>query len=284
MNMLVASGAVVSKEADHSAASITFATDRLTTQSVLLRFSAGPLRDRPIEILAARLATSADAYAVAEAVLTETEIDRRNRIIAEGARHQHALSRALLRCLLGERLGIAPQDVDLTTTARGKPQLGARHSASNLCFNVSHSEDVAIFGFVQGCDIGVDVERLRLIDRADKIAARFYSDSEFADYLALEERDRALGFMNCWTRKEAFIKAVGEGLFLPLESFDVSLAPTDTPRLVRVPNGHPNDWSLVSFRPFPNFVAAAVVNVSAPRPVYAAQNGNLAGSHVTPTI
>jgi 4'-phosphopantetheinyl transferase len=234
---------------------------RLTAETVTLTFAEGPLRERPLQVFAARLTPSADAYRAAESLLSEPEIERQKRIVAEGARHQHALTRALLRCLLGERLGVAPKSVDLTTTLRGKPQLGGRQSASNLRFNVSHSEDVAIVGFGQGYDIGIDVERLRPMARADEIAARFFSDRELADYMALEAQDRELGFVNCWTRKEAYIKGVGEGLFLPLESFDVSLAPSEPPRVIRPSNGHSNDWSMVSFHPFPDFVAAAVVNV-----------------------
>ena len=261
--MADASGAVAIEATNNSDCSAAAVIGRLTAETLMLTFAEGPLRDRPLQVFAARLATSADAYREAESVLSASEVERQNRIVAEGARHQHALTRALLRCLLGERLGVAPKSVDLTTTLRGKPQLGARQSASNLRFNVSHSEDVAIVGFAQGYDIGIDVERLRPMARADEIAARFFSDREFADYRALDAPDRALGFVNCWTRKEAYIKGVGEGLFLPLESFDVSLAPNKPPQLIRVPNGHPNEWSMVSFRPFPSFVAAAVVNVSA---------------------
>jgi 4'-phosphopantetheinyl transferase len=125
--------------------------------------------------------------------------------------------------------------------ARGKPALSRRFANSDLRFNVSHSEDVAVYAFSRGREIGVDVEAVRELRDADDIAVRFFSRRENEAYLALDPRDRLLGFFNCWTRKEAFIKALGDGLYYPLDCFDVSLAPDEPARILRVENTPGNE-------------------------------------------
>src|SRR5207248_9208731 len=86
-------------------------------------------------------------------------------------------------------------------------------------------KDVAVYALSSRREVGVDVEAVRTLPDADDVAARWFSPREYATYRALEPGDRALGFFQCWTRKEAFIKALGDGLFHPLDRFDVSLAP-----------------------------------------------------------
>jgi 4'-phosphopantetheinyl transferase len=144
---------------------------------------------------------------------------------------------------------------------RGKPALARGYAGSDLRFNVSHSDDVAVYAFSSGREIGIDVEAVRVIRDADDIAARFFSRCEYESYLALDARHRPLGFFNCWTRKEAFIKALGDGLYHPLDSFDVSLAPGEPAEILRI--GHiPGDhcgWRLRSFSPFPGYVGAVVI-------------------------
>jgi 4'-phosphopantetheinyl transferase len=102
---------------------------------------------------------------------------------------------------------------------------------------------------------------VRPLKHADDIARRFFSPAETAEYFALQESDRALGFMNCWTRKEAFIKAAGEGLYMPLDSFDVSLTPGEDASLRSIADGDPNGWRIVSFHPFPDFLSAIVTKI-----------------------
>src|SRR5256886_7924492 len=109
--------------------------------------------------------------------------------------------------------------------AHGKPALAPRFAASDLRFNVSHCDDLAVYAFSHGCEVGIDVEAVRVMGDADDLAARFFSRREHGAYRALHPRDKPLGFFQCWTRKEAFIKALGDGLSYPLDRFDVSLAP-----------------------------------------------------------
>ena len=145
----------------------------------------------------------------------------------------------------------------------------SRHScaASDLRFNVSHSDDVAVYAFSTGREIGIDIESIRVIRDAEDIAARFFSRRENEAYLALDPRDRPLGFFNCWTRKEAFVKALGDGLYHPLDRFDVSLAPGEPAKILRVENtpGEDCGWTLHSFVPGPGLIGAVVCAEVRPR-------------------
>jgi 4'-phosphopantetheinyl transferase len=157
-------------------------------------------------------------------------------------------------------LGVRPEEVELECGAHGKPALAGRFADSELRFNVSHCDDLAVYAFSSGRDIGIDVEAIRDLPDADDIAARFFSRGENAAYGALEPRDRPLGFFQCWTRKEAFIKALGDGLYHPLDRFDVTLAPDEPARILRVEDvpGDRCRWRLEGFSPVPGFVAAVV--------------------------
>lgn len=175
-------------------------------------------------------------------------------------RDRFVVARARLRELLGSRLGVRPEAVELECGAHGKPALAGRFADTNLRFNVSHCDDIAGYAFSSGREVGIDVEAIRALPDADDIAARFFSRRENAAYQALEPRDRPLGFFQCWTRKEAFIKALGEGLSHPLDSFDVSLAPGEPARILRIEStpGDDRGWRLESLTPAPGFAAAVV--------------------------
>jgi 4'-phosphopantetheinyl transferase len=122
-----------------------------------------------------------------------------------------------------------------------------------------------VYALSVGREIGIDVEAVRVIPDADSIAARMFSPWENAAYGALGPRDQPLGFFNCWTRKEAFVKALGDGLYHPLDRFDVSLAPDEPARLLRVDDtpGEECGWTLHSFVPGAGLTAAVVVRAPA---------------------
>jgi 4'-phosphopantetheinyl transferase len=195
--------------------------------------------------------------------LTAEELSRAGRFAFERDRRRFIVGRASLRRLLASRMGLRPESVEITYGPRGKPALGPRSPDFALRFNVSHSEDVAVYAFARGREIGIDVEAVRAIEDADAIAERFFSASENNAYRALHLRDKPLGFFNCWTRKEAFVKALGDGLSRPLDSFDVSLTPGEPARILRVDSvpGERCGWHLESFSPTPGFVAAVVYAV-----------------------
>jgi 4'-phosphopantetheinyl transferase len=212
-----------------------------------------------VEIVSLRLDEDRAASEELSRCLSDAERLRASRFVFERDRRRFIVGRARLRHLLASRLGVEPDAIELAYGPQGKPGL-ARRFATDLCFNLSHSEGLAVYGFSCGRDIGVDVERVRELRDADDIAARFFSRSENAAYRALAPRDKPLGFFNCWTRKEAFIKALGEGLSHPLDRFDVALSPDEPARILRVGNtpGHDCGWRLESFSPAAGFVAAVV--------------------------
>ena len=212
-----------------------------------------------VEVIAKRLEIGSAAARARAAVLSDEERDRARRFVFDRDRQRFVVARGVLRGLLAARLGVRPQAVELVYGERGKPALTPRLAASGLRFNVSHCEDVAVYAFSSAGDVGVDVEAVRTMPDADDVATRFFSGRENAAYRALDPRDRPLGFFQCWTRKEAFIKAVGHGMYYPLDRFDVSLAPGEPARLLRVES--PEDrrrWRMRGFFPLPGFVAAVV--------------------------
>jgi 4'-phosphopantetheinyl transferase len=196
-------------------------------------------------------------------LLSADERGRAGRFAFERDRRRYTVARARLRQLLGERLGVAPESLQFVYNLHGKPALARRPGQRDLRFNVAHCGEVAAYAFAEARDVGVDVEEVRALPDADDIAMRFFSRRERAAYMRLPVRERPQGFFNCWTRKEAFVKALGEGLSHPLEAFDVSLAPGRPARLLRI-GGVPASrcgWTLSSFVPGPGLVGAIAVQM-----------------------
>ncbi len=214
-----------------------------------------------LELLVARLDVLPETVRAAAALLSEEEQQRAGRFAFDRDRRRYVVARAGLRELLAARLGVRPEAVELRYGPYGKPTLVREFCRGNLRFNLSHCGDVAVYAFARGREIGVDVEAVRVLPDGDDIAARFFSVRENETYRGLDERDQPLGFFNCWTRKEAYIKALGEGLSHPLDSFDVSLAPGEPAQILRSGNiaGDHCGWQLFSFAPLPGCIGAVVI-------------------------
>lgn len=214
-----------------------------------------------VEVVTKRLDVEPGAIGLLERTLSDLERKRANRLVLARDRGRFVVARAWLRSLLSERLGVRPDAVELVYGQHGKPALSSRFAHAALCFNVSHAEDVALYAFSHRRNVGVDVEAVRELHDADAVARRFFSRREVEEYAALGSRDRPLGFFNCWTRKEAFVKAIGDGLQYPLDRFDVSLAPGRPAEILRVSEttGSRCGWRLNAVSPVPGFVAAVVV-------------------------
>ena len=211
-----------------------------------------------VEVVVAGLDVNPEVSRAALTLLSAAERQRAARFAFARERRRFTLARSRLRQLLAERLGLAPEEIEFAYGAHGKPALAPRHA--DLHFNVSHCEDVAVYAFARGREVGIDVEAVRPLPDADELAARFFSRVENEAYRALDARERPLGFFQCWTRKEAFIKALGEGLSHPLDRFAVSLAPGEPARILSVADAPGKDcgWRMSSFSPAPGFVAALV--------------------------
>jgi 4'-phosphopantetheinyl transferase len=159
-------------------------------------------------------------------VLSEDERRRAARFHFSRDREYFTATRALLRTILGNYAARDPTQLVFCYSDNEKPSLSP-DSGRGLEFNVSHSGTTAVLAFTRGRALGVDVEQLREDFDHDAIARRFFSAREVQQLAALDPTERYPAFFRCWTRKEAYIKAVGTGLSLPLHQFDVSVRPDD---------------------------------------------------------
>ena len=168
-------------------------------------------------------------------VLSPDEQARANRFHFDKDRRHFIVARACLRKLLGQYLGIKPAALRLAYGDYGKPHLAPAmlDQPAKLKFNLAHAAGLAVYAFTRLGEIGVDVEHIKPEFTGDDIARRFFSAAEVDRFEKLPRDARALAFFNCWTRKEAFIKAKGVGLSLPLDQFDVTLAPDQEASLLR---------------------------------------------------
>jgi 4'-phosphopantetheinyl transferase len=185
------------------------------------------------------------------AILNDDERARALRFRHARDRDRYVARRAMLREILASYLGRAPEQVEFTPNEFGKLSI----AGSDLRFNLSHSHGVALYAIARGFEVGCDIERRDVGFADDQIPEHFFSPKEVRALRALPPEQQTEGFFNCWTRKEAYIKARGYGLSLPLDSFDVSLAPGAPAALQRSCDG----WSVKSFEPLPGFQAAVVV-------------------------
>jgi 4'-phosphopantetheinyl transferase len=167
-----------------------------------------------------------------EGLLSQDELARAQRFRLALDRKNFILSRGVLRRLLGNYLAVEPRELRFVYSEFGRPLLEGSNSGNELHFNVSHSGDMILWAFSHKRRIGVDVERVRRDFSTLEISERFFSPAERAVLRQLPTKTRYESFFRCWTRKEAFIKALGEGLSHPLDQFDVTLAPGDPAKLL----------------------------------------------------
>jgi 4'-phosphopantetheinyl transferase len=187
-------------------------------------------------------------------VLTPDETARADRFLMDVHRNRFIAARALLRDLLAGYLSQPPQAIRFEYNEWGKPALAPGLASSDLRFNLSHSQDLAMYVFVLERDVGVDIEMIRADIANERIAENFFSRWEVETLRALPREHQAEAFFNCWTRKEAYVKARGQGLSIELDSFDVSLVPGEEAKLLR--GDDRLSWSMVSFKPDHGWVAA----------------------------
>jgi 4'-phosphopantetheinyl transferase len=198
------------------------------------------------------------------AVLSPEERARAERPYYQRGRRYAVVARGFLRRVLAGYLGIAAEKLALVYGEHGKPALAEVSRPADVRFNLAHSGDLAILAITRGRDLGADVERLRPITEHARIAARFFSTAENAALGSQWASDPILGFFTCWTRKEAYVKAIGYGFSHPLDGFDVSIAPDEPARLLRVERD-PTEvtrWTFDTFEPAPGYLGAVAVEGS----------------------
>lgn len=197
--------------------------------------------------------------------LSTDERQRAERLYAERDRQRYIVGRARLRGILARYLGGEPARLAFEYAPGGKPALAEASThllrGHGISFNLAHSHALALYAVSHGRAVGVDIEYVRAFPDASQIAERYFAPGERAQLRALAPDHQLAGFFACWTRKEAFIKATGEGLARPLDNFEVSLAPGEPAALLRV-GGEPETagrWTLVALTPAPGYAAALAV-------------------------
>jgi 4'-phosphopantetheinyl transferase len=196
---------------------------------------------------------SAGAVERLATVLSEDELTRASRFITALDRARFVAARAGLRQVLADMTNASPKDVRLIYSAKGRPALAGQEGVFD--FSLSHSEGLAAVAIARGVRVGLDIEAIRPVK--ENIAARYFSQREVRELARLPAAEQLAGFYRCWTRKEAVLKALGDGLSRPLDSFDVSVA-RDSPILERLEGDRDAEhhWMLFHLEPAPGFVGA----------------------------
>ncbi len=189
------------------------------------------------------------------------ECEQVARLSSSPNRGRAQVARAILRMILSRYIGAEPRALRFSYNPYGKPELAPPFNSIGLRFNLSHSHGVAIYAVARGRAVGIDLERIREGVPVEQLARRFFSPREVAMLNEIPERARKKAFFTCWTRKEAYVKARGVGLFSSFRHFTVSLAQGEPAHLVDV-EGDPQEllrWTFWEFTPVPGYIASLVV-------------------------
>lgn len=192
-------------------------------------------------------------------ILTETEWAKANRFVQKTDRERSIIARSLLRQLLGKYLLCKPEEVNFQYNAFDKPMLADSHNNS-LYFNVSHSQQWIVYAISPIYHVGVDIEYINPEVDVSGIAERFFHSDESRYIQSLNGDAQVRAFFHCWTRKEALLKALGEGLSFPLEECHVSLDDDEMVSVLKLADHDINDWKLFNLNLADGFAAAVAIH------------------------
>lgn len=211
-----------------------------------------------VHIWHASLEATAEQLCKFHNVLSHDEMQRAERFYFDGDRKHFIVARALLRHILSVYTECEPGRHSFKYNPYGRPSLNNEHS---LRFSVTHSGAEALYAIARDRDIGIDIEYIHPLKGSDQIVERFFSKAEKAAFHNLPEQSRNRAFFNCWTRKEAYLKALGKGLSHPLDEFSVSFLPGES--AISIPTQgdmrEEPDWTIKDIRVNSGYVAAVVV-------------------------
>jgi len=214
-----------------------------------------------IHVWCVSLDQSASDFQMLLQTLSPDERLRAERFHFEEDRNHFIISRGILRTILGRYLSVEPDKLQFCYGKHGKPALADMSGKGRICFNSSRSDGLALYAFARDREIGIDIEHICDIPEMDQIVERFFSITESKVFHSLPESRKKEAFFNCWTRKEAFIKASGDGLYQPLDKFDVLLKPNEPSKLdgIRGDSKRAFRWSVQDLKPAAGFAAALAV-------------------------
>lgn len=219
------------------------------------------LLENEVHVWRASLETASDTRAALQRCLSPDEVQRANRFYFEKDRQHWIVAHGIVRTLLGTYLHIDPTEIQFGTNEYGKPSIVCPASGIHLHFNLSHSGGLALYAFSFNREVGIDVEYRRSGIDHEELARYHFSPAENEQLQALPLALREEAFFSCWSRKEAYIKARGKGLSLPLDQFDVSLTPGRPAQLLasREDVEATFHWSLHALYPGSGYAGALVV-------------------------
>lgn len=192
------------------------------------------------------------------ATLTPDEVVRATRFAHAAPRRRFIAARGMLRVLLSRHVNLEPAQIRFTYSPQGKPELSGSAAREDIRFNVSHSHERVVYVVGRGCRVGVDIEHVRPVANVSAVAMRFFSPGENAALQMLPANSRLAAFFRCWTRKEALVKGLGEGISDYLRRFDVSVAPDEPAKFLNV-----EGWTLEDLSVGAGVTAAVVVEAHA---------------------
>lgn len=231
-----------------------------------IRDEAEPLADTTVHVWAASLDVPHDRLARLATTLSDDERRRASVFRRDWLTARYVAGRGQLRELLGAYLKVPAAAIEFAYDDHGKPRIAHPDRHPPLQFNVSHSGGLALYAVSNVSRLGVDVEEMRPFADMPAVARHNFSAAERSHLDTEPPESYVAGFYRCWTRKEAYLKAIGIGLFLPLDSFDVSVAAHEPAALLRADGDDdaPRRWAVVHLEPGPTAVGAVVVET--PRP------------------
>ena len=196
-----------------------------------------------------------------EACLSGEESARADRFYSRKDRDAYVVSHGVLHCILSKYLGVDPSSVSFKHDHCGKPCVSPEINSMRLSFNMSHSGNFAVYGIKIDSLIGVDIEYMRPDVDIDSISEYAFTSAEREELGSLCTEERICGFYNCWTRKEALVKAIGRGISISLTDFDVTLSPGVLPRLLRVAGNidSPENWRIFDINVKDSYAGAVAV-------------------------
>ncbi|OCQ99688.1 4'-phosphopantetheinyl transferase [Oscillatoriales cyanobacterium USR001] len=190
-------------------------------------------------------------------------------------------ARGILRAILSRYLEIKPHQLRFNYSTRGKPEIAENCGVKNLEFNLSHSEEIAIYGITCASKIGIDIEKIRSIDDAEQIAKRFFAARECSWLSEISPSEKPAAFFRLWTCKEAYLKAIGEGLAFGLDRFEISFSSSESPTIISIQGSDRIEipWFLQQLTPVSGYVGSVAVKVDNPCFHYWQWPGNYTNSN-----
>jgi 4'-phosphopantetheinyl transferase len=191
-------------------------------------------------------------------MLSNDERERAARFHFDRHRNRFIAGRGILRSLLASYLDCQPDDVQFSYGPNGKPALAGKFAGSKFNFNLAHSESLALIAVTRLDAVGIDVEKIRPVTDASELVERFFSPRENALFQQLADDQKSIAFFNLWTRKEAWLKATGEGIGQLLALVEVTFLPSEPARFLGLPRHHAakTNWLVRELSPAPDFVGA----------------------------